>query len=115
MSKPFIEKWPATKTSQHNGIRWEPAERAGEGVLTVEMTRRSITVYHVTELQTEWDGRAFHLDVIRGGTDPESEFYHVFAAKNGHDHRCDCKGFTYKGRCKHLSAIIDGLLFNRWI
>jgi hypothetical protein len=80
-------------------------------------TDRSRTVYHVREEQTAWEGRAFRLDVIRGGTDPESEFYHVFAGVNPADRSCDCKGFTYgRGKpCKHISAIVDGLLFNNWI
>jgi hypothetical protein len=114
MSKPFVEALPATKSSKHNGIRWEPSERPGEGVLTVD-TDRSRTVYHVREEQTAWEGRAFRLDIIRGGTDPESEHYHVFVANNPQDRSCDCKGFTYTGRCKHISAIVDGLLYNRWI
>jgi hypothetical protein len=115
MSEPFVEILPATKSSKRNGIRWEPSDRPGEGVLVVEMGRTSRTVYHVREEQTAWDGRAFRLDVIRGGTDSESEFYHVFIANNPQDRSCECRGFHFTGHCKHLSAVIDGLLFNNWI
>jgi hypothetical protein len=101
----FVTRLPATKSSKFNSLAWTPDPmRSNEGLLTVG-TAKAITTYGVTEMETAWEGRAFKLDVIRGGTDPESEFYHVFAANNPQDRSCDCKGFTYKGHCKHVAAV----------
>lgn len=105
MPATFTATLPATKSSKHNSFCYTPDEgRAGEGVLTIG-TQKAITTYHVTELETGWDGRAFRLDVIRGGTDPDSEHYSVFVAANPQDRQCCCKGFSYKGHCKHVAAM----------
>lgn len=111
----YTEIIPATKTSANNGIRWTPSERPNEGEIIIDMGRTR-AVYHLTEMQTAWEGRAFRLDIVRGGTDPESESYNVFAAANPQDRQCDCKGFSYgRGRpCKHIAAV-EALLENQWI
>jgi hypothetical protein len=103
----FTTQLPATKSSQFNSLAWtaDPV-RPREGLLTVG-TAKAITTYAVTELETAWEGRAFKLEIVRGGTDPESEFYHVFVANNPQDRSCDCKGFVYgRGKpCKHVTAV----------
>ncbi len=112
---PCVEVLPAQKSSPHNGLTWVIGEGPGEGVLTVT-TARAVSTYGVREIRTAWPGRAFRLDVIRGGTDPESESYDVFAADDPRGSHCDCKGFTYgRGRpCKHLLAV-RALVENRWV
>ena len=111
-----IEVLPATKSSSHNSLTWTPNDEIpGEGVLVVD-TVRSRTLYAVREFKTLWAGRAFKLDVIRGGTDPESERYDVLVARDGRGHLCDCKGFSYgRGKpCKHIAALA-AVIENRWV
>ncbi len=112
---PCIEVLPAQKSSPHNSITWTPAELPGEGTLVID-TKRARTLYGVREIQTAWEGRGFQLEVIRGGTDAESERYDVFVGHNSQDCHCDCKGFTYgRGRpCKHVLAV-RALDENRWV
>jgi hypothetical protein len=116
MATKCIEVLPATKSSSHNSLTWTPSDtRQGEGLLQID-TVRSRTVYGVTEIKTLWSGRAFHLVVIRGGTDPESETYDVLVASDPRQHICGCKGFTYsRGKpCKHISSLA-AVIANRWI
>jgi hypothetical protein len=110
-----IEILPATRSSRHNGITWVPADATGTGTLTVD-TVRSRVVYAVAEFPTTWSGRAFRLVKHDGGTDPESESYHVVVSPDPRQHRCDCKGWTFgRGRpCKHVLACVS-LIENRWI
>lgn len=110
----FVEVLPATASSPHNGLAWEPSGR-GEGALTVD-TARARTLYLVREFVTPWAGRAFRLEVVRGGTDPESETYDVFAGRDPRADRCDCKGFVYgRGKpCKHVHAV-RALVENGWV
>jgi hypothetical protein len=77
----------------------------GKGGLLVVKQKRLYTTYAVTEFATGWDGRAFLLVKLTEGSDPTEERYSCFLARNGQDKRCDCKGFSYAGHCKHLSAL----------
>jgi hypothetical protein len=110
-----IELLPATRSSKHNGITWEPAEAPGTGTLTVD-TARSRVVYAVAEFPTNWDGRAFTFSKLDPETDPESDAYDVFVGPDPRACRCDCKGFAFgRGRpCKHVEAV-RALLDNRWV
>src|SRR5690348_10066874 len=111
---PCVEVLPAQKSSGHNALTWTPS-LPGEGTLVVD-TARARTLYAVREIETAWAGRAFRLDVIRGGTDPESESYDLFAAADPRLDHCDCKGFSFgRGKkCKHLLSV-RALLENRWV
>src|SRR5262245_52861189 len=108
----FVEALPARKSSKHSGIKWEPTGPAA-GVLTID-TDRARVVYAVAEFATDWAGRAFHLAKLTSGTDREAEAYDVFVCDSGRDHRCDCRGFTRFGHCKHLDACLT-LIENRWL
>ena len=111
----LIELLPATRTDKHPGIRWQPAaDEPGRGVLTVTVSRKD-TAYAVTEFACDLDGRAFRLEKLTVGTDREESAYNVFVStQRGHD-SCDCKGFCRHGHCKHISAVVNGLMFNDWI
>ncbi|VTT97603.1 hypothetical protein : : SWIM [Gemmataceae bacterium] len=110
----FVEVLPPTKSAPRSGVRWTPSG-PGAGVLVIEKPR-VVATYAVTEFGTPWDGRAFRLVCLGGQSDADATTYDVFAARNGQDHRCDCKGFSYgRGRpCKHVAAAL-ALLENGWI
>jgi len=46
-------------------------------------------------------GRAFRLEKV----EPKGEGYTVLLSGDGR-HSCTCKGYTHRGTCKHLSALI---------
>jgi hypothetical protein len=108
MPRTLITTLPATKSDAAPAIIWRPdvdGGTAGE----LEIDCRIETTYRVTEFATGsqgWDGRAFRLVKIEGGSDKESEAYDVFCAAPGGHSLCDCKGFAYgKGKdCKHIAA-----------
>ena len=84
------------------------------GVLRID-TNRATAKYAVAEFPTPWPGRAFHLAKVTDGTDPAGESYAVFCSHHGPaGDSCDCKGFTYKGTCKHRDAC-RALLANGWL
>src|SRR5688572_19819119 len=101
MPRTLITTLPATKTDRAPAIAWMPdadatdCRTAGELDLTCG---RVDAVYRLEEFRTGgqgWDGRAFRLVKLEGGSDKESERYDVFvAAPSGHS-LCDCKGFAY--------------------
>src|SRR5262245_1787565 len=64
--EPFFEVLPATKSSAHNAINWQPGDRPGCGLLVIG-TKRAHVSYHVTEFPTRWDGRAFRLKKAEAG------------------------------------------------
>ena len=67
-------------------------------VVVISVGKRS-TDYHVSPIASDF-GRAFRVEKV---FTPDPEVYHV--CLNGKDSHCDCKGFTFAGRCKH----VDGL------
>ena len=79
----FTDLLPATKSESQAAIDWTPADQPGAGLLLIK-TKRSYCEYRVSELQTQWDGRAFRLDKIAlaSSTDPDENAYHVFVCKN---------------------------------
>jgi len=96
-------------------ITWSPAERDYEpvaGTLTIRSGQRRAE-YLVSEFAAGWPGRAFHLEKVRGGTDPEESGYAVFVGNAGAGSSCDCKGFARYQGCKHLAAITALVLANR--
>ncbi|WP_439625956.1 SWIM zinc finger family protein [Gemmata sp.] len=114
MPATFTELLPPTKSAPRSGLRWTPTG-PGCGLLVIERPR-AVATYAVAEFQTPWEGRAFHLVCLGGQSDAGAESYDVFAARNGQDHRCDCKGFSYgRGKpCKHVLAAL-ALLANEWV
>lgn len=110
----LVERLPATKTDPRPGIRWQPSADPSRGILTVYV-RNKPTRYEVTEFRCDLPGRAFRLEKLDGGTDAEADAYCVFVANDPTRHSCECKGHHRHGHCKHISAIVDGLLFNRWM
>jgi hypothetical protein len=112
----FIEALPERKASHYPGIRWTPAEDGGPiaGLLIIG-TGRTDAAYTVEQFPTTWPGSAYHLAKLAGGSDPTEESYSVFCARRGPEgDSCDCKGFTFKGVCKHTDAV-RALLDNRWL
>jgi hypothetical protein len=102
----FTEILPATKTSKHNGIEWTPESiGSASGLLVIRQHGKGKDgAYRVTERPCDWAGRAFHFEKIGGGTDPDATSYDVLIGQ--HDRRCDCKGFTRHGHCRHTEAIL---------
>ncbi len=93
-------------TGTHGVMDWKPDTQPGTGTLTIKAGRSTAT-YRVAETRTDWNGRAFHLTKLAGGTDRENEAYDVFVCTGPKDsHQCDCKGFAFgKGKpCKHVNA-----------
>jgi hypothetical protein len=97
------------------GIDWTPSDADGPnaGVLTIK-GKRNYCSYVVCEFTPGWDGRGFMLTKLDAGTDPTEERYACFVARNGQDRQCECKGFTFAGHCRHLSALRT-LIGNGWV
>ena len=114
----YAELLPATKTDPKGaGLDWTPTPTTEggpvAGVLAIKQ-KRGYTSYVVCEFPTDWPGRAFHFAKLTAGRDKTEERYDCFLAANGRDRRCDCKGFGFTGRCKHLAAL-DALVANGWV
>lgn len=93
-------------TGTHGTLNWQAGQERGSGVVAIA-AGRSTCRYAVVETPTDWNGRAFRLEKLDAGSDPESRSYSVFVCNNGRDHRCDCKGFEAgKGKpCRHVNAL----------
>lgn len=115
MSATCTEILPARKSSKHSAIRWTPV--AGDtqvaGVLVVD-TARASAAYTVSEFVTGWAGRGFLFAKLTPGTDVIEESYSVFCGARATGDRCECKGWTFAGHCKHVDAA-RGLLANGWL
>lgn len=112
----YTEILPARKSSKRSAINYTPSGGEYEpiaGTLTIHTDRASAD-YLVTEFVPGWDGRAFTLEKIDGGTDAEQESYSLFCARNGQDRTCECKGFVRWGNCKHLDAVL-ACITNGWL
>jgi len=90
------------ETGTHGTLNWDAATKT----VAIKSGRNSCT-YAVTETATDWEGRAFRLDKLEAGSDPESRTYSVFVCSKGQEHRCDCKGFEMgNGKpCRHVNAL----------
>lgn len=60
--------------------------------------------YYVNEIPVGngFDGRAFRLAKQESDA---GDTYDCFVARNGQDNICDCPAHSYKGYCKHISAL----------
>lgn len=116
----MTEILPVRKASKKSAMQWTPATEAQSenstfaGVLVIHTDRASVT-YAVSEFPCDWPGRGFHLAKQTSGTDPESESYSVFCAKSGPaGDQCECRGWVFKGTCKHRDAM-RAILANEWV
>ena len=112
----FTEVLPARKSSKKSAINWRPVTDDGftVGVLTIHTDRASVA-YTVSEFSTGWAGRGLTFKKLTTGTDAESESYSVFCATDRPAaDTCCCKGFTFKGTCKHADSA-RALLANGWL
>lgn len=107
---------PVTLSSKRSAIAWLPSGddmSPVAGLLTIQTDRVSVQ-YRVTEFPTDWQGRGFHLMKTDDGSDPAEDSYSVFAPKCGAGHICECKGFLFAGKCKHVAAVA-ALIENGWL
>lgn len=111
----FYERLPATKTDPKPGLNWVPADDGSPvaGVLSVFCGRCDCD-YEVTEFPADFHGRAFHLRKLDTGKDCTEGSYSCFVGSNMQDRLCECKGFYYAGKCKHLAAL-EALILNGWL
>ncbi len=95
-------------------IEWHTASRV-LGTVTTGTKRPPTHYYRVTELPVaDRDGRAFTLEKLDDGTDPEADAYTVFlATDSAASDSCECRGFLRWGYCKHLDGV-RLLLANEW-
>jgi hypothetical protein len=112
----FTEVLPAAAGEAPAAIRWTPGSRAGTGTLGIQAARRCACTYAVTEFAPGWPGRAARFAKAEGqaGSDREADGYDVFVSWDGRTCRCDCKGFTRWGHCKHAAALA-ALVANGWL
>jgi|GEM_PF-4189174 len=101
----FTAKLPETKSERDGIVVWLPATDNDfsrlAGVLTLT-GKRATCRYTVEEFAADF-GRGFVLKKIDAGTDCEEGFYSCCIGT--HAKLCECKGFVYKGRCKHVAAL----------
>lgn len=114
MPATLTEVLPPTKTSPSSAIRFIPGDIPGTGTLEIQ-DKRTVTRYAAFEFPCGFDGRAVRLVKFDGtpGSDADADAYAVFVGRAG-DHRCDCKGHSYTGHCKHVAAV-KALLDNGWL
>ncbi|MBN9518772.1 hypothetical protein J0H58_09670 [bacterium] len=111
----FTEVLPAAPGVKPAAMRWTPGRAVGIGLLCIQNpTGWCNCEYLVAEYPTRWDGRAAKFAKVDAGSDPEADGYDVFVANNGRGCRCDCKGFTRYGHCKHTAAL-TALVANSWL
>lgn len=72
------------------------------GVLTLTEAGRPETSFWLTPVRSDW-GRAYRLDKFRaeGG-----ETYRVCLSPEDGRHSCTCPGHSYRGKCRHVSALL---------
>jgi hypothetical protein len=61
--------------------------------------------YWISELPTAIPGRAFHLTRFGHTGDDADGDYRVLVGSNPADTSCECKGWAYRGRCKHTAGL----------
>ena len=102
----FNELLPATKSEKAGALVWEPATDNEmsqlAGVLTIT-GKRCHCRYAVEEFVSD-HGRAFMLFKLDAGSDRTEERYGCVIGAHG-VRMCECKGFYFAGKCKHLEAV----------
>jgi hypothetical protein len=106
----YSELLPATKSSQHNGIRWTPSATEQGGHLLID-TKRTRSEYLVAEFPAA-NGRGFHFAKVSGHTDPTATSEDVFIGTGRRF--CSCRGYARTGDCKHVEAVV-AILENNWL
>jgi hypothetical protein len=76
-----------------------PPTLDGVGVFSVRVGEES-TFYTLREIPCDIGGRGFAVHRLGLGA-----LYHVRVG-DPQDCSCDCPGFTYKGRCKHVLGLL---------
>lgn len=108
----FFEKLQPRKSSPNGAVEWTPSEAVPGGGLLRIGTKRATVEYLLVPLSAD-AGRAFKLAKVTPGTDAASESYDV-RCSSGSAPRCECKGFTFVGNCKHADAV-QALIANGWL
>jgi hypothetical protein len=100
-TKPVSFDLPRTRTYEMRAAYYEPACAAsGHPNRLVLMTAKKAThrprseEYHLAEIDTDWNGRAFVLAKVTG----RRELRNVFVGPEGVT--CDCEGETYQATAK---------------
>lgn len=105
------------RSGKRLALRWIP--RTGDftpqaGFMVLEDAKTS-TTYSLSEYPCSI-GRGFYFSKVGGrgaGTDKTREGYCVEAGA-APPARCECRGFTTHGNCRHVDAV-ETLLLNGWI
>ncbi len=101
----FTELLEPTKSEKHGCLMFMPAI-ADFGMKTGTLMisgSRSYAVYDVEEFPVD-HGRGFMLFKKTPGTDITEDRYACFLGSDDVG-RCECKGFTRYGSCKHLQSL----------
>lgn len=96
MATSFSELLKPTKSEKHGAISFS------DNVLTIT-GKRSHCRYRVSEFRVDGGGRGFRLAKLDKGSDAGESGYSVLV--HGGWSRCECKGWTSHGHCRHLAAL----------
>jgi hypothetical protein len=112
----FLDVLPV-RGNKRQALEWCPHSEDfehGEGFVTLTSDRDQ-TRYAVTA----WNGvgplLAFVFTKVGGkGTDKDRESYLLTCCRSGSDAKCDCRGHSKHGHCRHSDAL-ETLFLNKWL